>query len=198
MSRTDILRALVVGALIALAVPRVADAQSAIDRVRFGIGLSMYGGDLDGNVGSDLPSYVGSSRLLAFAGVERPAGPIRVGFDLTFGQLRATSLSFDGTHSVFSADVTGSRAMYGPITLYAGFGPSLVLSNYDPSGGPGPGGEYSGGARFAMTFPIGVIIEDVVRIAIRLSATDRLDGFAGGSRRDVMGMLSIGYNFRVN
>lgn len=193
------LRGLLMLAAFAVVSPVSSTAQAVIDGFQVGVGLSMYGGDLDGNSGSDLPSYVGSSRVHAFVGVDKDVGPTRIGLEFSFGQLRAINEQVDGTHTVLSADVTVAYMELGPIGFYAGVGPSMVLPSYERTS---PSAVLDGwavdGPHFAMTFPVGVVVQEKVRVGLRFSMSDLLDGFEGGKSRDVMGSLSVGIRIRTH
>lgn len=192
-------RVLLLLAAFGVTMPASLRAQGFIDGIQIGVGLSMYGGDLDGNSGSDLPSYVGLSRLQAYAGIDKDIGPTRVALEFSFGQLRALNEQVDGVHTVLSADVTVGYMALGPIGLYAGVGPSIVLPSYSRQS---PSAVLDGwavdGPHFALTFPVGVVVQDRVRVGLRFSTSDLLDGFEGGNSRDVMGSLSVGIRIRTH
>ena len=189
-------RGVLLFALVTLNICTTSHAQRLVDGYRISVGLAMYGGDLDGNPNSDLPSYVGAGRLLVQAGADHEFGNLRLALELGFAQLKGTNVLVDGTHTVLSSDVVLSYNVYGPIAVYAGVGPSVVLPKYDRMT---PNAVLDGwateGAHFEMTFPIGVILQETVRIGLRLTNSDTVDGYVGGSSKDIMGQFSIGYRF---
>ncbi len=175
-------------------------AQGIVDGFQFGIGLSMYGGDLDGNPNSDLPSYVGSSRLLVYAGADHEFGgrmsDLRFGLEVSFAQIKGSNALVDGKHSMLTTDALLSYRVFGPVALYAGVGASMISPSYARQT---PNAVLDGwaveGTHMKVMFPIGVILQDAVRIGFRLSPSDQIDGYVGGSSNDILGRLSVGYRF---
>lgn len=195
-------RRILFGALI-IAVALISHADNAkgqlIDGFEFGVGLSMYGGDLDGNPNSDLPSYVGSGRLAAYAGVDRDMGSFRVSLLLSVGQLRGTNAQIDGRHTVLASDVLLGYRVVGPIAVYAGIGPALLVPDYARTTANAVLDEWAvDGSHFALTFPVGVLLQDRVRIGLRLTNSDMIDGYRGGASKDILGQFTVGYRLRLN
>ncbi|NNE35648.1 MAG: hypothetical protein HKN13_10445 [Rhodothermales bacterium] len=80
--------------------------------------------------------------------------------------------------------------------IYAGVGPALVLSKYESQSVSAEVlGLANEGAGFDITIPIGVILQDRVRLATRVALLDRVDGTDVLGGRDLVSNISIAYRF---
>ena len=180
-----------------------ANAQSALlrpfDGASIGIGLNAYHGDLDGNPDSEFIKYVGAANLHLLAGVDRRFGALGLGLDFNFHRLTARSGRVDMANNIASLDFTVSAGIGGVdqslLRLYAGVAPTLLIPRYYrfPSDLEG----YNDlGTRFVTSFPVGIIIQDRIRLGVRITTTDLLEGYVGtGGNRDYLTFINLGYRF---
>ncbi len=176
-------------------------AQTAplIDGYSFGVGLSLYQGDLDRNPSNRAGRLLTMGNLHLMAGADRAAGGGRLGAELHYNRVVGTNVHASGSHNVVSVDVTyGRRIGRIPVLLFAGLGPSLVFSSYDtllPTARVY--GFASEGTGFDLTVPFGVILQDRVRLSTRLGLLDRLDGTDRLGGGDLLSNISIVYRFET-
>ncbi|MCB0719798.1 MAG: hypothetical protein KDD65_15225 [Bacteroidetes bacterium] len=184
--------------LLLVSVPRASAQARLVDGFSFGVGVGLYAGDLDGNPSSSLPTFVGSGHLSAYAGIDRHlGGPVAMGLEVHYNRLRGTSEFVDGAHNVISGDLIARVTPTSFVGFFLGVGPSLIVSQYSRlSPAAVLDGEATEGSKFALTIPIGVIIQENVRLGLRFSASDLLDGKDSGSNNDVLGAIMIGYRFK--
>ena len=180
-----------------------ANAQSALlrpfDGASIGIGLNVYHGDLDGNPDSEFVKYVGAANLHLLAGVDRRFGALGVGLDFNYQRLTARSGRVDMANNIASLDFVVSMGVGGAnqslLRLYAGIAPTLLIPRYYrfPSDREG----YDDlGTRFVTSFPVGIILQDRIRLGIRVTTSDLLEGYRGtGGDRDYLTFINLGYRF---
>ena len=185
----------------------VAHAQSALlrsfDGATLGLGLNIYHGDLDGNPDSDLVKYIGAANLHLLAGVDRRFGVFGAGLDFNYHRLTARSGRVDMANNITSLDFTFSvgigGAEQGFLRLYAGVAPTLLIPRYYRFT-PGDQEGYNNlGTRFVTSFPVGIILQERIRVGIRITTTDFLEGYEGtGGSRDYLTFINLGYRFDLN
>ena len=179
----------------------LASAQSAetrlVDGYSLGIGLAVYQGDLDRNPDNKPAQFLASGSLHLMAGVDRRLAAGRLGLELHYNRLVGESLVVSGRHNVLSLDVTYGRALgRSAVMLFAGIGPSVVLSRYESqSVSADVLGMANAGAGFDVTVPIGVVIQDRVRLSTRVALLDRVDGTDPLGGRDLLTNISVAYRF---
>lgn len=175
-------------------------AQPLVDGVTAGIGLSSYHGDLDWNPDNGPAEFLAASNLGAFVAVDRSFGPIvaetallfnRVAIDFPDAEMTLNVLSFD-----LNAGPTINLFRPGFLRLYAGVSPSLVFSNFEnlDIAELGAYNVDQASARFLLTFPVGIVIQDTLRLGIRLTTTDYFENVSGNTDNvDLLSFISIGY-----
>ncbi len=185
----------IVAILLSFAGSAAGQSGRFFDGFTVGTGLGLYAGDLDGNPASNIPVFVGSAHLTIFAGVDKHlGGAIGMGAELHYNRVRGTNEFVDGAHDMLSIDLMARIVPSSLIGIYMGVGPAVVRSKYSRmSPSAVLDGEATEGNRLAFTIPIGVIIQERVRVGLRFSASDLLDGKASGSNNDVLGVISIGF-----
>ena len=168
-----------------------------VDGYTFGIGVAMYQGDLDRNPDNKPAQFIASGSLHVVAGVDRQLGGGRFGVELHYNRLVAENLLVSGSHNIVSLDLTyGRRLGRSPVIVFAGFGPSLVASGYErKSVSADVLGIANEGAGFDVTIPVGLIIQDRVRLSTRMALLDRIDGTDSMGGRDLVSNISIAYRF---
>ncbi|NNE47799.1 MAG: hypothetical protein HKN37_14185 [Rhodothermales bacterium] len=168
-----------------------------IDGYTVGIGLAMYQGDLDRNPGNKPTQFLASGNIQLMAGVDRQLAGGRFGVELHYNRLTAQNNLVAGDHNVVSLDLTYGREIVSPaVMIYAGVGPALVLSSYESqSVSADVLGIANEGAGFDLTIPIGVILQDRVRLSTRVALLDRVDGTDPLGGRDLLSNISIAYRF---
>lgn len=187
--------------LVISPVSRPAQSQPAsgglIDGITVGIGLSMYQGDLDRNPGNKPAQFLASGSLHLMAGVDRSLAGGRLGLEVQYNRLVAENVVVSGRHHVVGLDVTyGRRIGSIPVILYAGVGPAVVLSSYDSQAVYAEVlGLANGGTGFDLTLPLGVVIQDRVRLSTRLALRDRIDGTDVLGGRDLLSNITVAYRF---
>lgn len=172
---------------------------SLIDGYTFGVGLSLYGGDLDGVPTGEAIAYLASSSINVHAGVDRYVGPIQARLETHYNRVSANNEFVTGDHNLVSVDVLAAYGVGGAdqIRFYAGLGPTVAIHQYkDLSAYAVTVGWAEEGNAFAMTIPIGVIFQDSIRLGVRIPFGDALDGRDGGSGTDKFGMIAVTYRFR--
>lgn len=184
--------------------PSAAQAQSALlrpfDGASIGGGLNIYQGDLDGNPDSDLIKYIGGANLHVLAGVDRRYGRFGAGLDFNYHRFTARSSYVDMANNVMSLDLVGSFGVdnRGLFRLYTGIGPTFLIPRYYRFPENREGYE-DPGPRFVATVPVGIIFQDRIRLGIRITSTDLLEGFRGNSgSRDYLSFINLGYRFDLS
>ncbi len=172
-------------------------SRGLVDGYTFGAGVAMYQGDLDRNPDNKPAQFIASGSLHLIAGVDRRLGGGRFGIELHFNRLVAENLLVSGTHNIVSLDLTYGRTIgRSPVVVYVGFGPSLVASSYKrQSVSAEVLGIANEGVGFDVTIPVGVVIQDRVRLSTRVALLDRIDGTDSMGGRDLVSNISIAYRF---
>jgi hypothetical protein len=184
-----------------LAAPLV-QAQPLVDGITVGVGLSSYHGDLDWNPDNGPAEFLAASNLGAFVAADRAFGPI-----VTEGVLQVKRIAIDFPGAEMAINMLALDLTSGPrfdlfrpdfLRLYAGIAPTLVLTNYDGVDETEIGGyEFDRQpTRLLLTFPVGIVIQDVLRIGVRVTPTDNFDSVSGRTNNmDLLTSVSIGYRF---
>lgn len=190
--------------LLALGCAAALRAQPVIDGLTLGGGVSIYQGDLDYNPGDGPVEFLSFGSPAVFVAADRAFGRIvteatlqvdrfSIESDLIKMHLLAPSLNL-------TAGVNMDVIEPGSVRLYAGVAPLLAMPSYDridqrAIDNQGVGFEEMG-THLVWTFPVGVVIQDVVRLGVRFVAGDQLDSVASPSdERDFVTFVSVGYRF---
>ena len=183
-----------------------ARAQNALsqlfDGASIGGGLNVYQGDLDSNPDSEIIKYIGAANLHFLAGVDKRYGALGLGVDFNYHRFTARTGQVDMANNVFSLDLVGSlgagRRGRSLIRFYAGVGPAFLLPRYYRFPDDVEGYQ-DAGTRFVATFPIGIVFQDRIRVGMRITSTDLLDGYTGtGGSRDYLSFINLGYRFDLS
>lgn len=177
-------------------------AQPLVDGVTIGGGVSLYQGEFDFNPRNDPARFIASGTLHAFVGVDRAVGAVIFESTLQYDRLRMDGEALTKTVDMISLDVTGSVPLQLPrpvsVRLFAGVSPALQFNSYDRinAGWQTRVGYEETGTRMVVTFPIGVVLQDVVRVGIRLAGSAQFDGYARDTNPiDFITFVSVGYRF---
>ncbi|NND73092.1 MAG: outer membrane beta-barrel protein [Rhodothermales bacterium] len=173
---------------------------SLISGYSIGGGLSLYGGDLDGQPTGAKIGYFGGGNLHLHAGVDRNIGSrFQVKLETQFNRISGQNGLVDGTHNLISFDLDAAVGI-GPdnvVKVYAGIGPTIATHSYtDLTTIAVVAGWATEGSTFGMTIPVGVILSDRIRAGFRISMTDGFDGREGGSSKDIFGIVALSYRFQ--
>jgi hypothetical protein len=175
-------------------------AQPLVDGISVGVGLSSYHGDLDWNPDNGPAEFLAAGNLGAFVAADRSFGPIvaetalhfnRVAIDFPDAEMALNVLSLD-----LNAGPTINLFRPGFLRLYAGVSPSLVFSNFENLDVVELGAYNvdQASARFLLTFPVGIIIQDTLRLGIRITTTDYFENVSGNTDNvDLLSFISVGY-----
>lgn len=177
-------------------------AQPLADGITVGVGLSSYHGDLDWNPDNGPAEFLAAGNLGAFVAADRAFGPVvtegalqynRIGIDFPGAEMAINMISLDLT-----AGPSFDLFRPGFLRLYAGVSPALLLTNYDDVDETELGGYTldEQPARFVVTFPIGLVIQDILRLGVRITPTDNFDSVTGLTENvDLLSFISVGYRF---
>ena len=179
----------------------VSTAQSGmISGYSFGGGLSLYGGDLDGQASGAKLAYVAAGNLHLHAGIDKNIGSrFQIKLETQFNRISGQNGIVEGTHNLISLDLDGvvGIGQGNLVRLYAGIGPTLALHSYSElSTIAVVAGWATEGSTFGMTVPVGLIFSDRIRAGFRISLTDSFDGRDGGSSKDIFGVVALSYRFQ--
>ena len=177
-------------------------AQPLVDGVNVGIGLSSYHGDLDWNPDNGPAEFLAAGNVGVFVSADRAFGPIVTEGALQFNRVGIDFPGVEMAINMISLDLTAGPSidLFRPrfLRLYAGVSPALLLTNYDGVDEAQLDGYVydEQPARFLLTFPVGVVIQDVLRLGIRITPTDNFDSITGLTENmDFLSFVSIGYRF---
>ena len=179
----------------------VSKAQSGIiSGYYIGGGLSLYGGDLDGQPTGAKLAYIGAGNLHLHAGIDKNIGNrFQARLETQFNRISGQNGLVDGNHNLISFDLTGAVGI-GPgnvVRVYAGIGPTIATHSYtDLTTIAVVSGWAVEGSTFGMTIPLGVVLSDRIRAGFRVSMTDAFDGREGGSSKDIFGIVALSYRFQ--
>lgn len=179
-----------------------------------GGGLAIYQGDFTRNPEEDPLKYIaGSGRLALRAGVDHRRGTYDqygLGIDLVYNRVAgetqgAKSWTADVVFLDFSADYELPYVRQGLFRVFAGAGPSVILSpdheGFSPNSRSVRNGNFDPqGTRISGSAKFGVTIMGTVRIGTRITASDTFDGFegfGGGGFPDVVSFVTINHRFNM-
>ncbi len=171
-----------------------------MDGLTISPGLTIYVGDLDGNPDSNPIQYLASARLGFMIAADRRLGrKVDGGLELHFDQIKINRGAFELSNTMISLDLVGGYHLDLIQTdffrLSGGVGLTLLMPNYVRLPEDIEGVRRLG-TRPVLTFPFSVSIQDRVRVGVRFTLTDYLDGFEGsGYPIDLISFVRIGYRF---
>lgn len=189
---------LVLAVVLSPALVPGAKAQPIIDGITFGTGLSMYHGNFDWNREDRAFKFLANGTPHVFAMVDRAFGPMVVETGLTFDRVRMASDVVDARLTMLSADFTVGVAIPVPapffFRVFAGVSPAFHSASYDRinESWQANSGYEELTTRLYVSFPVGIVIQDVVRIGVRI-AGDGFDGATANSPLDLVSFVSVGY-----
>ncbi len=177
-----------------------ASAQSVgglVDGYTFGVGLALYQGDLDRNPSNGVGKLLTMGNLQLMAGVDRELSAGRLGAELHYNRVVGINAFVTGDHNVVSLDLTFGRQLgRSPVRAFIGLGPTVVFSSYESLTATAESfGFVNEGTGFDLTLPIGVSIQDRVRLSTRIALFDGVDGTDNIGGKDVLSNISIVYRF---
>lgn len=179
-------------------------AQPLVDGVSLGAGLSSYHGDLDWNPDNGPAEFLAAGNVGLFVAADRSFGPViaesvlrydRVNIDYPLVEMTLNTVSFDLTAGVGFNVV---RPLF--FRIFAGVSPMLVMPRYDRVDREALESSIldfeETGTHVALSFPVGIVIQDVLRLGVRFMPGDNFDGATGPSgSSDLLSFVSIGYRF---
>lgn len=189
---------------LGLALPTALRAQPIVDGVTAGLSASMFQGDMDANPGNGPVEYLSFADLGAFVGVDRKFGPVIGEATLYADRFRLENQHVAMTLGAVGLDLTAGFAFDvvrpGFLRVFAGVSPTLVLPSYHRVSERLEDISMvtfeEHGTRVALLFPVGLVIQDVLRLGVRLSPTDTLDGWTSTTGlNDRIAFVSLGYRF---
>ena len=177
-------------------------AQPLVDGVNVGVGLSSYHGDLDWNPDNGPAEFLASGNLGAFVAADRSFGPFVMEGALHYKRIGIDFPGAEMTLNMVGLDLTSGPSIDlfrpGLFRFYAGISPTVVLTNYDGVDEAQLAGyEFDEQpVRFLVAFPVGLVIQDVLRIGVRVTPTDNFDSVSGLTNDvDFLTSISVGYRF---
>ncbi len=186
-------------ALSAGAVQAQAPSRPLIDGLTVAPGVSAYIGDLDGNPHRKLIQYFASSKFSMMVAADRRFGNVSAALEVHYDRMQIDRIKFVLSNNIISLDLVGGyhfdiirSDLFG---LVGGVGLSLLVPHYERLPQDLEGVRPLG-TRTVITFPVGLVIEDRVRLGVRVTMTDFLDGFEGeGGNVDLISFFHVGYRF---
>lgn len=179
-------------------------AQPLVDGVTAGLAVSMFQGDVDANPGNGPIEYLSFGEVGAFVGVDRKFGPVIAEAVLHADRFRLENELVEMTLGSVGLDLTAGFALNvarpGLLRLFAGVSPTLLMPSYqrvsDSLDGHSMVTFEEHGTRLQVLFPVGVVIQDVLRVGVRFSPSDALDGWTSTTgAKDRIAFVSLGYRF---
>ena len=194
------LLALLSGLLCATAL----QAQPLVDGLTLGGGVAIDQGDLDWNPEDGPVEFLSFGSPSVFAAVDRAFGPVVAEASLQFDRYAIKSELVDLNLFTSSLNLTAGIPINvirpGFFRLYAGVAPMLVAPTYERVDDRVLNGSAydfeQQGAHVVWTFPVGVVVQDAIRLGFRFIASDDFDSTTGTTdARDFITFVSIGYRF---
>ena len=190
--------------LVALVVPVSLQAQPLVDGVSIGAGLSSYHGDLDWNPDNGPAEFLAAGNIGIFAAADRSFGPVIAESVLRYDRINIDYPLVDMTLNTVSLDLNAGigfnvvRPLF--FRVFAGVSPMLVMPSYDRVDQAALDQSIltfeQTGTHVALSFPVGIVIQDVLRLGVRFMPGDGFDGARGTSgSSDLLSFVSIGYRF---
>jgi len=177
-------------------------AQPLVDGVSVGVGLSSYHGDLDWNPDNGPAEFLAAGNVGVFVAADRAFGPIVAEGALQFNRVGIDFPGIEMAINMIGLDLTAGPSidLFRPdfLRFYAGVSPALLMTNYDGVDEAQLAGYVldEQPTRFVLTFPVGIVIQDVFRVGVRITPTDNFDSITGLTDDvDLLSFVSIGYRF---
>ena len=164
-------------------------------------GVGIYVGDLDGNPDANPIQHFVSGRFGMMLGADRRYGNISTGLELHYNSMAIDRGEFELRNSILSLDLVAGyhfdifRSDF--VRLLGGIGATLVMPSYDRFPEDFKGAERKG-TRMLFTFPVSLVLQERVRLGMRLTQTDFLDSFEGQAGTDWLYFVHVGYRFQFN
>jgi hypothetical protein len=181
---------------------RDGSSSALVDGATVGVGLNFYQGDLDGNSNSELIPFLVSGNMDLMAAVHRRLGRgFAAGLTLSYDRFSGQNQEANFAADAFSLIAEGRYRLPLPPgrigQVFVGVGPVLLFPHYYEFPETPAGNYRKAGTRFAVFAPVGVILWGRVRLGVKISFTDYLDGFRGDMEkdRDVLSFINVGYRF---
>lgn len=187
---------------------QAASAQPAeepfLDGLTLGAGLSIFQGDVDSNPHNNPITFLGNGGLHLLAELEKELADGAVGLSLTYDRFSGERREIKFSNRAFGLAVTGSYPLpfikSGFVRLFAGAGPLVVLPRFDrfqPLEDVEEKFEEKG-PHVVAAFPVGLIVQDRVRIGTRILLSDYVDGYEGYNALDfdMLTFINLGYRIR--
>lgn len=197
------LRWIALSSLLALVAP-LAQAQPVVDGMTVGIGLSSYHGDLDWNPTDGPAEFLAAANLGAFVAADRSFGPIITEAALRYDHYAIDYPQVEMSLNTASLELTAGYAfdLIQPLFLrvFAGVAPMVVMPRYDRVDQEVLDRSIltfeQQGTTLQMSFPVGIVVQDVLRLGVRFMFSDDFDGATGTSgASDFVTFVSVGYRF---
>ena len=164
-------------------------------------GVGIYVGDLDGNPDANPIQYFVSGRFGMILGADRRYGNISTGIELHYNSMAIDRGEFELRNTILSLDLVAGyhfdifRSDF--VRLLGGLGATYVMPSYERFPEDLEGAERLD-ARLLLTVPVSLIIQERVRLGVRLTQTDLLDSFKGQAGVDWLYFVHVGYRFQFN
>lgn len=179
-------------------------AQPLVDGVSIGAGLSSYHGDLDWNPDNGPAEFLAAGNVGLFVAADRSFGSVIAETALRYDRLDIDYPLVEMTLNTVSLDLTAGvgfnfvRPLF--FRLFAGVSPMVIMPNYvrvDREALDNSVLDFEEtGTHFGLSFPVGIVIQDVLRVGVRIMPGDGFDGASGPSGSpDLLSFVSIGYRF---
>ena len=202
------LRRLLLAALFALGCVPASSAQPLFDGLTLGIGLTNYHGDLDWNQDRGrrrgTMGHLTRGNVTFFGGVDRRFGPVTGEAVLGYTNLSIDFPQVEASLRTISLDLTAGYTfdIIRPefIRVYAGVAPLVVIPRYDRVDQRVLDNSILAFERqdtkLVLGFPIGLVIQETLRLGFRILPTDDFDGAEGPSGlTDILSLVHVGYRF---
>ncbi len=188
---------------IALSAP-ILRAQPLVDGVSVGAGVSSYHGDLDWNPDNGPAEFLAAGNLGLFVAADRSFGPFIAETAFRYDRLAIDYPQVEMTLNTVSLDFNAGigfnivRPLF--FRVFAGISPMLVVPSYERVDQEALDRSIltfqEQGTRLAWSFPVGLVIQDVLRLGVRFVPGDDFDGATGRSgASDLISFVSVGYRF---
>lgn len=175
-----------------------------LDALTLGAGLSIFQGDVDSNPSNHPITFLGNGGVHLLAELEKELGGGAVGLSLTYDRFSGERKEIKFRNRAFGLAATWSYPLPlvepGFVRLFAGAGPLFLLPRFDrfqPLEGSEEKFEEKG-PHVVATFPVGLIVQDRVRIGTRILLSDYADGYEGYNALDfdLLTFINLGYRIR--
>ena len=194
------------------------EGEGLIDGVTVGVGLSTFFGEIDDVRGVHPLQHLAQSQAHALVGVDRDFSIGRLGLEASYNRFTGSEdqigAAEDGTFEV-EGHLIGVDAIYslgfdvlqeGFFRVYLGVGATYVHPEYTLSGSvfedidqTYQDGNWSvnlAPPRVLITNPVGIMIDDKLRLGVRVTWTDYVDGIRfKGSPWDYVTNITLGWRF---